>query len=209
MNDLEKKEKKKKYLKEYYQNNKEYQKEYQKKYRLENKEKISKEQKKYSLENKEKLKENKKEYYQNNKEKLKKQKKEYQKVNKEKIKEQRNIYQKERRKTDPLFKLKCSIGNLILLSIRNNNYTKKSKTFEILGCSHENFKSHLERQFTNGMSWENQGKWHLDHIYPVSLAKDEQELIKLNHYTNFQPMWAIENIIKSNKVIPNTQTKLI
>ena len=59
------------------------------------------------------------------------------------------------------------------------------------------------------MNWENQGEWHLDHIYPVSLAKDEQELIKLNHYTNFQPLWAADNLLKGNKVIANTQIKLV
>ena len=51
------------------------------------------------------------------------------------------------------------------------------------------------------MNWENAGKWHLDHIYPVSLAKDEEELLKLNHYTNFQPLWAVDNIKKGNKII--------
>jgi hypothetical protein len=59
------------------------------------------------------------------------------------------------------------------------------------------------------MTWENQGQWHLDHIYPISLAKNEQEVIKLNHYTNFQPLWAKDNLTKHNKIIPNTQIKLI
>jgi hypothetical protein len=59
------------------------------------------------------------------------------------------------------------------------------------------------------MNWDNRKDWHLDHIYPVSLAKDEQELIKLNHYTNFQPLWAIENMSKGNKIIVNNQIKLI
>ena len=81
------------------------------------------------------------------------------------------------------------------------SYHKNSKTKEILGCSFEKFKVHLEKQFKDDMSWENQGKWHLDHIYPVSLAKDEEELIKLNHYTNFQPLWAFDNISKGNKII--------
>ena len=59
------------------------------------------------------------------------------------------------------------------------------------------------------MNWDNLGEWHLDHIYPVSLSKDEEELIKLNHYTNFQPLWAIDNMIKGNKIIDNKQLKLI
>ena len=59
---------------------------------------------------------------------------------------------------------------------------------------------HLEGLFMEGMSWENQGEWHLDHIIPVSIATSEEEIIKLNHYTNFQPLWAEDNIIKSNKL---------
>ena len=232
MTDLEKKESKRKsdkkyrennkeYLKEYdrnrdkikirtrsqiyYQNNKEIKKEKAKKYRLNNKEKIKKWEIKYYENNTDKLKIRKKNYYNKNKEKFKI----YRKNNKEKIKQYNNVYVKNRRKTDPLFKLTNNIRNLIILSITKQGYKKESKTFKILGCSYEEFKQHLERQFTKEMTWENQGEWHLDHIYPVSLAKDEAELIKLNHYTNFQPMWASENISKGNKIIPNTQIKLI
>jgi hypothetical protein len=175
----------------------EYQKEFQKKYRLENKENATI----YRKNNKLKLKENRLEKKEN--------KKEYDINYRKKNLEKRMEYQKNRRKTDPLFKLRCNISSLICISIKNKGYTKKSKTFEILGCSYKEFKQHLQRQFTKGMTWDNQGEWHLDHIYPVSLAKDEQELIKLNRYTNFQPMWAVENISKGNKIIPNTQIKLI
>jgi hypothetical protein len=51
------------------------------------------------------------------------------------------------------------------------------------------------------MSLSNHGQWHLDHIYPVSLAKSQEEIIRLNHYTNFQPLWAEDNIVKGNKVL--------
>jgi len=104
--------------------------------------------------------------------------------------------------------LRYNISSLILRSFKRNGYTKKSQSNKILGCSFEEFKQHLERQFTKGMTWENQGQWHLDHIYPMSLAKDEEEIIRLNHYTNFQPLWAIDNIKKGNKII-NKQLTLI
>ena len=45
------------------------------------------------------------------------------------------------------------------------------------------------------------GEWHIDHIIPISLAKDENEMVKLNHYTNLQPLWEIDNLMKSNKII--------
>lgn len=112
----------------------------------------------------------------------------------------RNLYKQNRRNTDFLFKLICNIRNLIGISFRKNGYNKDSKTNKILGCTYEEFKQHLEKQFTEGMSWDNQGEWHLDHIYPVSLAKTEEEIIKLNHYTNFQPLWAEENIRKGNRL---------
>jgi hypothetical protein len=119
-----------------------------------------------------------------------------------------NEYQKNKKQTNPLFKLRGNISNLIYISIKKQGYTKRSQTYKILGCTYEEFKIHLENQFTKGMSWENQGEWHLDHIYPVSLAKDEEELYKLNHYTNFQPLWAEDNFKKGNKIIEQ-QLKLL
>ena len=160
-------------------------------YKEENKEKIDKSRKKYRIENADKI----KQYDFDNSDR----KKQYKMDNKEHINKKNNEYVKNRKLTDPFFKLKCTIRTCILNSIRRKNYTKKSKTYEILGCSYEDFKTHLENKFTDGMSWENQGKWHLDHIIPISSAKTESELIKLNHYTNFQPLWAIDNRIKSNK----------
>ena len=56
-------------------------------------------------------------------------------------------------------------------------------------------------QFKNGMSWDNHGDWHIDHIIPLSLATTEEEMIKLCHYTNLQPLWAEDNLTNSNKII--------
>lgn len=152
--------------------------------------------KKRRLIDSEKIKEYKKEYYLNNKDKIK----EYQIKNKTKIKESRNKNKIKRKLEDPLFRLKNNISNLICVSIKKNGYTKKSRTYQILGCTFEEFKVHIENQFVDGMSWDNRSLWHLDHIYPVSLATDEEHLLKLNHYTNFQPLWAVDNIRKSNKI---------
>jgi hypothetical protein len=168
---------------------------YQKQYRINNKEylKYSK-QKNYNL-NKDKILNTQKEYYQKNKENIKTRIRNYTKKNKEKI----NKYRLNKKNTDPLFKLICNISNLILFSIKSKGYSKKTKTYKYLGCTFEEFKVHLEKQFTEGMNWDNQGKWHLDHIKPISLAKTEKEVIELNHYTNFQPLWAEDNLRKSNK----------
>ena len=192
--------------------NKEIQKEYSKQYRSENKEHLKEYNKQYNIYNKKKKNEKGKQYYLDNKEYIKEYKKkwnldnpEYKKKYYVDNKKKANIHRKNRILTDPLFKLSCNIRTLIYMSVIKQGYTKKSKTYEILGCSFEDFKTHLENQFTDGMTWENQGKWHMDHIYPVSRAIDEQHLIKLNHYTNFQPLWEEDNREKYNKIIGETE----
>ena len=191
------KDKIKSYSKAYYEANKDKIKAYQEA----NKDKI----KAYREANKDKIREQKKAYQEANKDKIRAYKKEWGEANRDKI----NLYRKQKKKEDPLFKLRGNISSLISISIRNKGYTKKSRTYQILGCTYKEFKEHIERQFTKGMSWDNQGEWHLDHIYPVSLAKNEEELIKLNHYTNFQPLWAEENLKKSNKIENGKQIKLL
>lgn len=103
-----------------------------------------------------------------------------------------------KRKTDNSFVLMQQIRNLINFSIRSNGYKKESKTEQILGCSYNEFKIHLEKQFLNGMSWNNRVDWHIDHIVPISSANNEEDIIKLNHFTNLRPLWAKDNLIKSN-----------
>ena len=160
-------------------------------------------QKEYKLKNKEKIAELNKSYSERNKEKIANYKRQHYLENKEKIEKYRNDWRNNKVKIDSLFKLTNNTRTLIKQSFRRNGYSKNSKTYQILGCTFEEFKEHLQNKFTEGMNWNNIGQWHLDHIYPVSLAKDEEELIKLNHYSNFQPLWAIDNIKKSNKITNN------
>ena len=163
-------------------------------------------QKEYKLKNKEKIAELNKSYSEKNKEKIANYKRQHYLKNKEKIEKYRNEWRSNKVKVDSLFKLTNNTRTLIKQSFRRNGYSKNSKTYQILGCSFEEFKQHLENKFTKGMNWSNIGEWHLDHIYPVSLAKDEDELIRLNHYTNFQPLWAVDNLKKGNKIIEKQLT---
>lgn len=110
-------------------------------------------------------------------------------------------YINERNKNDPLFSISYRIRSAIKEIFRKNGFKKNGKTAQILGCSFEEFKQHIEKQFTTGMSWENRGEWHLDHIVPISNAKTKEDIIALNHFTNFRPLWASENFKKSNKDI--------
>ena len=101
------------------------------------------------------------------------------------------------------------VSNKIRSVFRNtfHNYTdkkKNKKTEDILGCSIKVFREYIESQFDEKMSWDNYGRngWHLDHKVPISLAQNEKDVYKLNHYTNFQPLWEFDNIYKSNKMLP-------
>ena len=140
------------------------------------------------------------EYNKNNKIEIKKRKRDYRQNNKEYIKESIN--------KNPLMRFKRNLRSNIRMSIKGKGYTKKSKTFDILGVDFETFKKHIERQFKKGMGWSNHGEWHLDHIIPIALAETEKEAIKLNHYTNFQPLWAKENLEKHTSIVESTQTNL-
>lgn len=117
-------------------------------------------------------------------------------------------YRKQRYANDPIFRLKHCIANRIRDAIkRNGKQTSKSKnTRELLGCSFEELKSHLEKQFNNGMSWSNYGygsdRWNIDHIIPVDVFElsDPVEQKQAFHFTNLQPMWQPDNFRKHNKV---------
>lgn len=107
-----------------------------------------------------------------------------------------------RRKTDPTFKLKEHLRSFILRAAKRNGGVKSNRTVVLLGCSIPAFRKHIEDLWVSGMSWENHGRkrdcWHLDHIKPVSsfdLSKPEQQKLCF-HYTNYRPLWALENIAK-------------
>jgi hypothetical protein len=106
----------------------------------------------------------------------------------------------ERAKEDPLFAMKLRLRKATCKAFSRFGYTKKSKTNEILGCSWEEVKAHIESLFKDGMSWENRKDWHIDHIIPLASAKNEDELKRLCHFKNLQPLWGRENIIKGNKL---------
>lgn len=100
------------------------------------------------------------------------------------------------RASQPLFKLRSNIGTLISNSLRSGGYVKSQYTEEILGCTYSEFCKHIESQFTEGMSFENYGEWHIDHIIPQSTGYTEIEVLELNNYKNLQPLWAADNLKK-------------
>jgi hypothetical protein len=169
-------------------------------YRAGNAEVIAAREKAYRAANAEVIRERQKAYYADNTESLCEQHREYYRAHSEAIIENNVQCDRNRRKADPFYALTKRIRSLMYTVLRNQGYSKSSKTYEILGCTREEFFAHIESQFVEGMGWHNRSEWHLDHIYPVSKAVDEEHLLKLNHYTNFQPLWAFDNLSKGNKI---------
>jgi len=114
-----------------------------------------------------------------------------------------NAREKERMQKDHLLRLRRNLRSMISTHCRREGYKKADKVYKILGCSFEFFKDYIEKLFKPGMSWENRSAWHLDHIIPIAQAKTYEEVVKLNHYTNFQPLWAKENQLKGAQLLFN------
>ena len=108
-----------------------------------------------------------------------------------------NAYAKKRKKVDALYYLKLRTRKIINDAFKRNGYKKNGRSFEILGCSYQEFKAHIESQFKDGMCWERFNELHIDHIIPMKSAKTEADVLRLNHYTNLQPLWAHDNMKKS------------
>lgn len=123
----------------------------------------------------------------------------YYQKNKKRIIELRAI----RRQTDSFYNVSNSLRNRINEYVKKRDFTKRNKTFDIIGCTPQEFREHLEKQFKGGISWDNYGfyGWHIDHIIPLCLATTEDELYKLCHYTNLQPLWGTENMKKGGKIL--------
>lgn len=142
----------------------------------------------------------KKEYKQS--EKYKEYQKEYDRLNQQKpeVKLRKYTYIKNRLKADPLYRMRFNMRNRIRGAFKSKSWRKDNTTAIILGCSFDELKNHIQNQFINEMTWDNYGEWEIDHIIPLSSAKTEQEMYKLCHYLNLQPLWRYDNIKKSNKI---------
>ena len=194
-------------------------------YRAANKEKIKETKKAYREANKEKIKEYAKTYREANKEKITEYNKAYWKANKEKAKETTKAWNKanpkrvraiskkadEKKLSTPEGRLINSIRSRIHKIIKINHKTKNKLTLELLGCDGKFLKKHLEKQFntspeTMGMSWDNYGEWHVDHIIPIDFFIKNHDFNNIEvqkecfNYSNLQPLWGLKNIKKGNKI---------
>ena len=107
--------------------------------------------------------------------------------------------QRLKRKNCPIKNMHARLSRLHRHALSQVNAIKTSPTFDALGYSVEEFVSHIEKQFTDGMSWGNMSDWQIDHIVPISSANTEQDVIALNQLSNLRPMWAADNNRKKAK----------
>lgn len=129
-------------------------------------------------------------YYQKNKEKILTRNKNYIGSNR--------INRKKKYNEDILFKLRHILSNRMRSLLKLKSFDKKQTFNNIIGCSPNFLKEHLEKQFKEGMSWENHSLngWHIDHIIPLNTCETLDDAYRLSHYTNLQPLWCNENYKK-------------
>ena len=194
------KEKIKEKHKEYYEGNKDKFKENGIKWRKNNKEKMIDYYKSYEEDNKYEIKERKKEYYKNNKYEIDKKHEKYNSTT-EAVKKRRERDNK--RRECFMFRLNGNMSSGIRSALRGGGLSKKGRHWEnLVGYTVHDLKERLEKLFQTGMTWENYGDWHVDHIIAKSLFKikevGDEEFMKCWSLDNLQPLWAVDNIKKSN-----------
>lgn len=163
----------------------------------------------YKAANREIIREKDKAYEQKNAEAISNRRKKYRQENREKVSEQRRrkylknkdkeyAYHYNKLKTDENYYLKTILRARVNNFLRGNGI-KAGSAVNDLGCTISEFKAHLESKFTEGMSWENRGQWHIDHIIPLCKfdLTNRNQFLKACHYTNMQPLWAIDNLRKN------------
>lgn len=202
---IKNREKVNEYARKWKENNTESVRETQRKYRLKNKDKKSEYRKKYYQLHKEREKLKTRMYYQKVKNDPEFQKKNqeraerYYRENKEIIIKKQTVRTTHRRRTDIKFRLTNTLRKRVWEALKNNR--KSKTTMKLVGCDIDYLMKHLEQQFKFGMSWQNYGSWHVDHIKPCASfdlsLEEEQE--KCFHYSNLQPLWAQENLRKGYK----------
>jgi hypothetical protein len=165
---------------------------YNKKYYSENKEKI----RQYVIDHREDRQKYNREYEQKHHQARSEYRKKYRLENKNKI----NNYFRIRRKTDIKFRICDALRSGFYKAIKFSLTKKSDHTMNIIGCTINELKIHIESKFQNGMSWDNYGKWHMDHIKPCAAfdLSNPEEQKKCFHYTNLQPLWAKDNMHKSS-----------
>lgn len=115
-------------------------------------------------------------------------------------------WRRNKRKEDPVWSIRMNLGSRISDLLKGKSFKKDASVMKALGCTRDELRVYLEGLFLPDMTWKNYGlykkdgprTWHVDHITPGSLAKTKEDVLRLYHYTNLRPLWALDNIIKSD-----------
>jgi len=161
-----------------------------KRYREKNKEKLNEYHKKWSKEKRKEL----REYHSK-----------WREDNREHVNEKTRLWYLNRRRTDPSFKLKSNVRTAVWTCLKERNVAKYRSTFILLGYSLEKLMIHLEKQFTEGMTWDNYGEWHVDHKKPMALfqftSTDDEGFKECWKLENLQPLWGSDNLSKGTRYL--------
>lgn len=170
---------------------------YSRKWYLANKEKLASKR----IANKKEINAKQRLFYSKNREMLLTEKRELSHLYKERKAAYDKSYETRKRNTDPLFKLKKNLRNRLYDALRGN--FKTGSAVRDLGCSIPEFKNFIEAKFQPEMTWDNYGDWHLDHVKPLASFDITQrgEFLKAFHFSNYQPLWAIDNLRKADKIL--------
>lgn len=172
----------------------------QRRYYEENRDAVLAQARRYRETNKKLIRERDNAYKARNRSILNKKQSEYQKINAEKLNEYRRKYTKQRRAKDRMFAIRLNMRTRFKFELAKRGEIKSIKANRYLGCTWVFLKDYLAGKFVDGMSWDNYGEWHVDHIIPLASAQTKDELIKLCHYSNLQPLWAFDNLSKGAKM---------
>jgi len=125
-------------------------------------------------------------------------------ANRQQVREYHQQYRAQRSRTDPGYRLACSLRSLVGTALRKQAGDKAYKTHQLIGCTIPELMAHLESQFQDGMTWQNRGRngWHVDHIIPCAAfdLTDPEQQRQCFHFTNLQPLWEADNIRKGAKM---------
>lgn len=103
--------------------------------------------------------------------------------------------ERQRSERDPAYRMYRNVQRRSGQALRGS-----ASPVQALGCTHEELARHIEAKFTEGMEWSRYGQWEVDHIIPLSATTNEAELVRLCHFTNLQPLWRRDNLLKACKL---------
>lgn len=172
-------------------------------YKTNNKEKVKKSNYEYAINNKEKLSKYHSKWYMCNRNNHKKKRDEYYRKNKDKTIKKGNEYRTNRKQKDIEYKIRINLRSRFYSALKKQGVNKNCSSIDIVGCTNEELKKHLQYKFTSGMDWFNYGVfgWHIDHIKPCASfdLTDPKQQKECFHYTNLQPLWWYDNLSKGAK----------